>query len=76
MQPHLEESDQDAQSINLGSLAFQIRYRREIAPLSNIYLVYTRGGSVFLMTKQGIRESFQIHGMSLNRFAAKIRYRF
>ena len=75
---YLKESDQDAQSINLGSLAFQIRYRREIAPLSNIYLVYTRGGSVFFDDEAGnsriISDTWdEPQG---NRFAAKIRYRF
>ena len=75
---YLKKSDQDAQSINLGSLAFQIRYRREIAPLSNIYLVYTRGGSVFFDDEAGnsriISDTWdEPEG---NRFAAKIRYRF
>ena len=75
---YLKKSDQDAQSINLGSLAFQIRYRREIAPLSNIYLVYTRGGSVFFDDEAGnsriISDTWdEPQG---NRFAAKIRYRF
>ena len=75
---YLKKSDQDAQSINLGSLAFQIRYRREIAPLSNIYLVYTRGGSVFFDDEAGnsriITDTWdEPQG---NRFAAKIRYRF
>ena len=30
-----------------GVASFQIRYRYEIAPLSNIYLVYTKGGDMY-----------------------------
>ena len=32
---------------SLRTLGFQIRYRRELAPLSDLYIVYGRGGSVF-----------------------------
>jgi hypothetical protein len=31
----------------LRNLGFQIRYRREIAPLSYLYIAYVRGGSLF-----------------------------
>jgi hypothetical protein len=32
---------------SLRQMGFQIRYRRELAPLSDLYVVYGRGGSVF-----------------------------
>ena len=75
---YLNPSNRSTDSINLGSLAFQIRYKYEIAPLSNIYLVYTRGGSVFFDDEAGNSRIFtdtwdEPQG---NRFAAKIRYRF
>ena len=75
---YLNPSDQSTDSINQGSLAFQIRYKYEIAPLSNIYLVYSRGGSAFFDDEAGNRRIFsdtwdEPQG---NRFAAKIRYRF
>ena len=30
-----------------GITSFQVRYRYEIAPLSNVYIVYTKGGNVY-----------------------------
>nr|QMS48194.1 hypothetical protein WG33_0393 [uncultured bacterium] len=29
------------------NLGFQVRYRRELAPLSHLYVAYVRGGSLF-----------------------------
>jgi len=77
-QGYLRKSDLPADSINLGSIAFQVRYKYEIAPLSNIYLVYTRGGSAFFDDDANNSTIFtdtwdRPEG---NRFAAKIRYRF
>ena len=33
--------------LNIGRLSFQVRYRYEIQPLSNVFLVYARGGNFF-----------------------------
>ena len=57
---------------------FQIRYCYELAPLSNIYLVYSRGG--FLSSSQG-DDSWQLFSQGWrNRTAeslvAKIRHRY
>ena len=75
---YFKESDLSADSINLGSLAFQLRYKYEIAPLSNIYLVYTRGGSAFFDDEADnstiLSDTWE--RPEGNRFAAKIRYRF
>ena len=75
---YFKKSDLTAESINLGSLAFQLRYRYEIAPLSNIYLVYTRGGSAFFDDEADNSTIFSDtwERPEGNRFAAKIRYRF
>ena len=75
---YFKKSDLTAESINLGSLAFQLRYKYEIAPLSNIYLVYTRGGSVFFDDEADNSTIFSDtwERPEGNRFAAKIRYRF
>ncbi|MAR95767.1 MAG: hypothetical protein CMD46_05395 [Gammaproteobacteria bacterium] len=43
----LLNSDKEVSSFSNGITSFQIRYRYEIAPLSNIYLVYTKGGNVY-----------------------------
>ena len=75
---YFKKSDLAADSINLGSLAFQVRYKYELAPLSNFYLVYTRGGSVFFDDEADNSTIFSDtwDRPQGNRFAAKIRYRF
>jgi hypothetical protein len=42
-----EPADDDIPDFSLRNLGFQIRYRYELAPLSNIYVVYSRGGFAF-----------------------------
>ena len=57
---------------------FQIRYRYEIAPLSNIYLVYSRGGSAVDSGEQSPWQTLDQGWSNRNadNFVAKIRYRF
>lgn len=43
-QNKLSETADTAQDFSLSDTAIQIRYRYKIGPLSNIYLVYSRGG--------------------------------
>ena len=65
-------------SINTGRLSFQIRYKYEIAPLSNIYLVYTRGGNNFFEDEAGTskiyRETWE--NPESNRLVLKARIKF
>ena len=74
----LVSTNEAADSINLGKLGFQIRYRYEIDPLSNIYLVYTRGGSYFFDDAADTSKIFRTTWQEPegNVFSAKIRYRF
>ena len=44
---YLTESFKDVDPFSEGITSFQIRYKYEIVPLSYIYLVYTKGGSIF-----------------------------
>jgi len=37
-------SDEPVSDFSLRNLGFQIRYRYELAPLSNLYIAYVRGG--------------------------------
>ena len=71
-------TNEPTDSINLGKLSFQIRYRYEIDPLSNFYLVYTRGGGYFFGDEAGTSKIFRTTWQEpeANTFAAKIRYRF
>ena len=64
---------------SLSDTALQIRYRYEIAPLSNIYLVYSRGG--YFESQSGregpgrlLREGWD--DVQIEAIIAKIRYRF
>ena len=74
----LVSTNEAADSINLGKLGFQIRYRYEIDPLSNIYLVYTRGGSYFFDDAADTSKIFRTTWQEPegNVLSAKIRYRF
>ena len=44
---YLLDHTADVSPFTQGIASFQVRYKYEIAPLSNIYLVYTKGGNVF-----------------------------
>ena len=44
---YLFRSDDSLQSFTQGVASFQIRYKYELAPLSYLYLVYSRGGESF-----------------------------
>jgi len=46
-QGYLLFGDQEVSSFNVGEAAFQIRYKYEIAPLSDLYIVYNQGGSIY-----------------------------
>jgi hypothetical protein len=41
---YLYESDESIKAFTQGVASFQIRYKYEIAPLSYLYLVYSKGG--------------------------------
>ena len=46
-QGYLYDSNESIKPFTQGVVSFQIRYKYEIAPLSYIYLVYSKGGSNF-----------------------------
>jgi len=74
----LVRKNQAEESINIGNISFQIRYKYEIAPLSNFYFVYTRGGGYDFddqaNTSKIIRTTWR--EPEGNRLAAKVRIRF
>jgi len=37
-------SDEDVSDFSVRNLGFQVRYRYEVAPMSDLYVVYARGG--------------------------------
>ena len=64
----------------LSQVAFQIRYRYELSPLSNFYAVYTRGGYYFDDDKDlksfGDLYSTGWETTYSDQFILKLRYKF
>ena len=72
-------SNEVIHDFNLNSLGFQIRYRYELAPLSDLYVVYSRGG--FGSQEDNSRDSFGLLGDAFSlrndeMFLVKLSYRF
>ncbi|MCB9396741.1 MAG: hypothetical protein H6510_02880 [Acidobacteria bacterium] len=73
-----DPSDQD---FNLAFGVLQIRYRLELAPLSELYVVYSRGGSFYERPSDPGRDFLDLWdearaNKDADQFVAKIRYRF
>ena len=65
--------------ITISELAFQVRYRYEIMPLSYLYLVYSKGGRISLQDEED--DLFSLYRRPWNspekeNFTVKLRYRF
>jgi hypothetical protein len=65
----------------LSNMAFQIRYRYELAPLSNLYIAYVRGGALFEETTESaprvgsrFRDAFELRDDE--QLLIKLAYRF
>ena len=77
-------SDDILPAINVRSLAFQIRYRYELAPLSYLYLAYVRGGETYdelvidgadtFGASRAFRDAFSLRDSE--QFLVKLSYRF
>ena len=62
----------------ISRMTFQARYRWEIAPLSDLFVVYTRGGKLprrsFLTFQDMLKQSWNMP--VVDTLAVKLRYRF
>jgi hypothetical protein len=72
-------SDIASSNFSVSDTAFQIRYRYQLAPLSDIFFVYSRGG--FYGTEDGDEGPKTLfdegwRGVQVESIIAKIRYRF
>ncbi|WP_196140830.1 DUF5916 domain-containing protein [Aliikangiella sp. G2MR2-5] len=78
MDGSLLDSQNKIQDFSLSDTALQLRYRYELAPLSNIYLVYSRGGSAFFEDSDSLNSLFQPGWNEKvgDNFLVKIRYQF
>lgn len=75
---NLIPDNQSAESFNISNTALQIRYRYEISPLSNIYVVYSRGGSYY-RENEGSLFNLANEGwdnVDSDNFLVKVRYKF
>ena len=75
----LMTSDIASSNFSVSDTAFQIRYRYQLAPLSDIFFVYSRGG--FYGTEDGDEGPKTLfdegwRGVQVESIIAKIRYRF
>jgi hypothetical protein len=63
---------------SLRNLGFQVRYRYELAPLSDLYVVYSRGGYMLDEYSQGetdqLRDAFSLRDNEM--LLVKLSYRF
>ena len=70
--------DNDADDFVISRLTFQARYRWEIAPLSDLFVVYTRGsnlpGNNFFTFQDLLEQAW--NDRIVDSFAIKLRYRF
>lgn len=70
--------DTDPDDFVISRLTFQARYRWEIAPLSDLFIVYTRGsnlpGNSFFTFQDLLEQSW--NARIVDSFAIKLRYRF
>ncbi|HEY5647189.1 MAG TPA: hypothetical protein VIS76_14660, partial [Pseudomonadales bacterium] len=68
----------EAADFTISRLAAQLRYRWEIAPLSDLFLVYTRGANLPNRGDDGMSDLFwdALNDPIVDRFVIKLRYRF
>jgi hypothetical protein len=75
---NLQLTGNEINDFSLSNTALQIRYRYEVAPLSNIFIVYTRGASVFNEFSENLNSLFSpgFSHVNSDNFIIKFRYKF
>jgi hypothetical protein len=74
----LQRTDEVLNPFTVSNLGLQIRYRFEFAPLSDLFLVYARGGyDMFDNDRRGVGELFQDlpEVRDADQFLVKVRFR-
>ena len=71
-------SNDPISDFSLRNLGFQIRYRYELAPLSNLYIAYVRGGFGFDEFSQNVGGLLgdAFHLRDTEQLLVKLSYRF
>ena len=77
---YMNASTDNMEAFQLSETAFQIRYKYEFSPLSNLYVVYTRGGKLSSTFNQKDNFSDLYSGawtnQTLDKFIIKMRLKF
>ena len=70
--------EEKANDFSVSDTAIQLRYRYEIAPLSNVYIVYSRGGRTTLGEEQSFSSLFSPgwDKRDGDNLSLKVRYQF
>ena len=87
LQPRLREDGAGAEDFTISRLTAQLRYRWQIAPLSDLFVVYTRGANLgnaydlddpLAIPRDGFGELYQdaFTEPLIDLFVVKLRYRF
>ena len=76
---YLSLSEREVSAFNVGEAAVQIRYKYELATLSNLYIVYSQGGNIYEEniksdSRSIVQDSWR--NPSGKIFAIKLRLRF
>ena len=74
----VDKPDGPTDDFALSRLTAQLRYRWEIAPLSDLFIVYTRGSNLPGRVDDGFGDLFQdaLDEPIIDYFVIKLRYRF
>ena len=74
----VDKPDGPTDDFALSRLTAQLRYRWEIAPLSDLFIVYTRGSNLPGRVDDGFGDLFQdaLDEPVIDYFVIKLRYRF
>ena len=74
----MDKPDGPTDDFALSRLTAQLRYRWEIAPLSDLFIVYTRGSNLPGRVDDGFGDLFQdaLDEPVIDYFVIKLRYRF
>ena len=75
---YLNASNDSLDPFELSETAFQVRYKYQFAPLSDLYVVYTRGGKYNFSRENSFEKIYSgaWSNQNLDKFIVKLRYKF
>jgi hypothetical protein len=75
---NLRQSGEDLDEFSINTLGFQLRYRWQFAPASDLYVVYSRGGFAEGGGRDGLGQLFErsLDLRDSDQFLVKVRYGF